>query len=140
MAVHRNIENLSIRIVPQDDSYSARTILSDNLLNWDPGAQPEQTTLGDTPAINGEVPSMTRRNYSRTGSVTVLVGSSDEAYIDTLCQNAVECNITVIDDSSRNYGKETTGSRVFFEEPEDPYDGTSRDFIVKMGKYTKKRV
>ena len=141
MSETRDLQNLSIRVAPRETGYNDRTILSDNIINWDPGAQAEQVTFGDTPSINGKIPTKKRKNTSRqSASLEVITGSSDEAYLDELCANAVECDIVVIDESSSEYGKEMTGTKVFFEEPESPYDGDSRAFVVKIAEFDRKRV
>ena len=137
MSYSRDMSKVSIRIEPFTD-YSSRTLSSDNLMDYDPGEMPEKITQTE-PSINGTVVTKKKNLKARTGTIKVLVGNSDESYLEDLAEAMTDCNITVTDFSSDLNGKEWTGI-CNFTAPADPFSGDDREFGIMFREYERKRV
>jgi len=99
---------------------------------------PEKITQTE-PSINGTVVTKKKNLKARTGTIKVLVGNSDESYLEDLAEAMTDCNITVTDFSSDLNGKEWTGI-CNFTAPADPFSGDDREFGIMFREYERKRV
>ena len=136
----RDLQNLSIRVEPQDSAYSNYTIPSSAIISFNPGEKKETVTQSD-PALDGSVATLIKKNNSRDSStLKIKIGTTAEAKLDDYALNDVECIITIIDESSTEYGKEMVGSDVFFSDPGAAFEDTDKEYTLMIGDYSQKRV
>lgn len=135
MTITKDTNKIAVRISAKGGLNRTLTTVKD----YNSGTQKDTSEIGD-PDINGKVPMRKWLNPSRDDiMVEIQIGSSDEAFLDKLCDEALEFDLVIIDEMSKEYKKEYSGIECSIKDEGAPIADFYKQFTISSRDFSRKR-
>ena len=135
MSITKDTNKIAVRISASSGLNRTLTTVKD----YNSGTQKDTSEIGD-PDINGKVPMRKWLNPSRDDIVIeVQIGSSDEAFMDRLCDEALEFDLVIIDETSKEYKKEYSGIACSIKDAGAKLEDFYKEFTISSRDFSRKR-